>query len=38
LKEVFLTEENAKWKRIAAKLGKSEGGCKKMAKEMQLST
>jgi hypothetical protein len=35
--EVVLNDRKIRWRRIAAQVGKSEKGCKKMAKELNLT-
>jgi hypothetical protein len=37
LRDKVLNDEKTRWKRIAAEVGKSEKGCKRMAKEMNLA-
>ena len=32
-----MNDEKNRWKRIAAKLGKSEDGCRRIAKEMNIT-
>jgi hypothetical protein len=37
LRDEILNDEKTRWKRISAKVGKSEKGCRRIAKEMHLA-